>query len=100
MFIRWDRIKLVMSELWDPDDLTKGAGKNGLMHMYNIMCDDQGVRDAFTMLVCVQGEELFQKMAVHWRDSVHRYVDRLPTKKPDLWAQIVEMLEGRRTFLQ
>lgn len=101
MFIRWNRIKLVMSELWDPDDLTVGAGKNGLIHMYNVMCDDRDVRDSFAMVASVCGEELFQKMAEHWKASVLLYCGRFPNGwKIDLRAQVIEMLEGKREFLR
>jgi hypothetical protein len=102
MFYRWVRIKKVMAELWDPEDLTVGAGKDRLEYLYSQLVDDQTVRDRFELVSWALGEEKFQDAAKKWHLAVDQYIDRhFPfTKQAHVKGQIIEILEGRRIFLQ
>lgn len=89
MFIQWRRIKTVMAELYDPRDLTRHCGMQGLLSAYGKLCEDREIYEAFEMLCIVEGEQEFQNAAAVWRA-------RILTKFPSLGFQIDEVLKGVR----
>lgn len=105
MFYRWIRVKRVMAELWDPDDLTVCAGRKALAFLYDEqLCPDRDVRETFRHLCEVNGEETWQLAAERWAAAVDRHIDGLEalpnTGKLRLKQQVREILIGRRLFLQ
>lgn len=104
MFYKWSYVKRVMAELWDPNDVTIGAGRNQLELVYSKICDDREVYEAFVDVLSVIGEDAWQKAAARWHDAVNRAVQRMEAldkhRKFYLTCQIEQVLQGRRTFLQ
>lgn len=96
MFYRWSRIKLIMSELWDPDDETVHMGKCGLERYYEKHCEDYTVRRCFSDLVWTTGEKQFQEKAHEWHMWLRHYVAQF--KRWDLTQQTEEILQGKRNY--
>jgi hypothetical protein len=92
MFYKWKRIKIVMSELYDPRDKMKNCGIDRLPGGYAELCTDRNVYDAFVDICIAESEGELQVAAKVWHN-------RVIATYPKLVGQINEVLCGTRKEL-
>lgn len=102
MFYNWRRVKIVMSELWDPEDLTKNGGISRLLAVYEKTCTDRRIYRQFVLMCESMGEDMFQRRAGIWHSAVEAYATNAThsVRVPPLIQQIEEILKGVRTQLE
>ena len=107
MFYKWGRIKLVLSELFDADDLMTHAGANGwdkfLTREINSKTPNMGfLLHSFRHLTEVHGEAAFQHAAQNFIRDLEVFVQNNsgPGRAGMYCEQIQKVLEGRQNQFQ
>lgn len=101
MFYKWRNIKVVLGELFDPDDRMKNAG--AMMwdkYLHRVIIDDRDrgfLIPAFDHLVDVYGEAQFQDAARNFHMALEQYLQsHLNLERAGKLCQgINKILEGR-----